>query len=80
MIQKTTDIFQHLEKNEAGKNLSKLKKKSKTLKQGGTDSVDYDDLGNYDDNYGFADDDDGYSKIGSVRRLSKSLTEVITNQ
>ena len=29
MIQKTTDIFQHLEKNEAGKNLSKLKKSQK---------------------------------------------------
>ena len=32
------------------------------------DSVDYEDLDNYDDNYDFADDDE-YRKIGSVRTL-----------
>ena len=35
---------------------------------GDIDSVDYDDLDNYDDNYYFADDDE-YRKIGSFRRL-----------
>ena len=32
------------------------------------DSVDYDDLDNYDDNYD-ATDNDEYRKIGSIRRL-----------
>ena len=34
---------------------------------GNVDSVDYEDLDNYDDNYDFANDE--YRKIGSVRRL-----------
>ena len=39
---------------------------------GNIDSVDYDDLGNYDDNYDFADDDE-YRKIGSIRTLFKEF-------
>ena len=39
---------------------------------GNADSVDYDDLDNYDDNYDAADDDE-YRKIGSIRRLFKGF-------
>ena len=39
---------------------------------GNIDSVDYDDLDNYDDNYDFADDDE-YRKIGSIRTLFKEF-------
>ena len=39
---------------------------------GDIDSVDYDDLDNYDDIYDFADDDE-YRKIGSFRRLFKEF-------
>ena len=40
---------------------------------GNVDSVDYDDLDSYDDNYDFADHDDQYRKNGSVRRLFKEF-------
>ena len=54
---------------EVGKNLNELKKSLRFKKfHGDIDSVDYDDLDNYDDNYDFADDDE-YRKIGSIRRL-----------
>ena len=46
---------------------------------GNIDSVDYDDLDNYDYNYDFADDDE-YRKIGSIRHYLKNLLEIITNQ
>ena len=36
------------------------------------DSVDYDDLDNYDYNYDFSDDDE-YRKIGSIRTLFKEF-------
>ena len=36
------------------------------------DSVNYEDLDNYDYDYGFADDDE-YRKIGSIRTLFKEL-------
>ena len=39
---------------------------------GDIDSVDDDDLDNYDDNYDFAGDDE-YRKIGSIRTLFKEL-------
>ena len=39
---------------------------------GDIDSVDYDDLDNYDDNYDFAVDDE-YRKIGSIRTLFKEF-------
>ena len=56
-----------------GKKKSYCIKKSLRFKKfhGDIDSVDYDDLDNYDDNYEFADDDDECRKIGSVRRLFK---------
>ena len=38
----------------------------------GIDSVDYEDLDNYDYNYDFAVDDE-YRKIGSIRTLFKEL-------
>ena len=38
--------------------------------RGNIDSVDYEDLDNYDDNYDFAGDDK-YRKIGSIRTLFK---------
>ena len=38
------------------------------------DSVDYDDLDNYDDNYDFTDDDE-YRKIGSIRTLFKQFED-----
>ena len=57
----------------ARENLTKLEKSLKFKKfHGGVDSVDYDDLDNYDDNYDFADDDK-YRKIGSVKRLFKEF-------
>ena len=43
------------------------------------DSVDYDDLDNYDDNYDLADDDE-YRKIGTLEHYLKSLIEIITSQ
>ena len=46
---------------------------------GDVDSVDYDDLDNYDDNYDVADDDQ-YRKIGNIKKLFKGLIEIITNQ
>ena len=64
--------YRHLstsEIEEARKNLIELRKSLRFKKfHGDIDSVDYDDLDNYDDNYDFADDDE-YRKIGSIRRL-----------
>ena len=40
--------------------------------QGNTDSVDYEDLDNYDNNYVFADDDK-YRKIGNIRTLFREF-------
>ena len=55
------------------KRFNKLKK-SPRFKEfcGNIDSVDYEDLDNYDYNYDFADDDE-YHKIGSIRPLIKEL-------
>ena len=53
------------------KKFNKLKKSLKFKKfHSNIDSVDYDYLNNYDDNYDFADDDE-YRKIGSIRTLFK---------
>ena len=58
---------------EVGKNLNELKKSLRFKKfHGDIDSVDYDDLDNYDYNYDFADDDE-YRKIGSIRTLFKEF-------
>ena len=63
----------------ASKSLTKLKKSLRFKKfRGNIDSVNYEDLDNYDYNYDFADDDE-YKKIGSIRTLFKEL-EIITNQ
>ena len=68
--------YKHLstsEIEEARKNLIELRKSLRFKKfHGDIDSVDYDDLDNYDDNYDFADDDE-YRKIGSVTRLFKEF-------
>ena len=53
--------------------LNKLKKSLKFKKfHSNIDSVDYEDLDNYDDNYDFADDDK-YRKIGSIRTLFRGF-------
>ena len=68
--------YRHLstsEIKEARKNLTELIKSLRFKKfHGDIDSVDYDVLHNYDDNYDFVDDDE-YRKIGSVRRLFKEF-------
>ena len=62
MILKTIEIFEH------------QTRKSLRFKKfyGDIDSVDYDDLNNYDDNCDFGDDDE-YRQIGSIRRLFKAF-------
>ena len=58
---------------EARKNLTELKKRLRFKKfHGDIDTVNYDDLDNYDYDYDFADDDE-YRKIGSIRRLFKGF-------
>ena len=62
-----------MEIEEVRKNLNKLKKSLKSKKfHSGINSVDYEDLDNYDNNYDFADDDE-YRKIGSIRTLFKEF-------
>ena len=57
----------------ASKSLTKLKKSLRFKKfRGNIDSVNYEDLDNYDYNYDFADDDE-YRKIGSIRTLFREL-------
>ena len=54
---------------EARRNLIELRKSLRFEKfHGDIDSIDYDDLDNYDANYDFANDE--YRKIGSIRTLS----------
>ena len=68
--------YKHLSESEieeARENLNKLKKLLRFKKfHGDIDSVDYDDLDNYNDNYDFVDDDE-YRKIGSIRTLFKEF-------
>ena len=57
----------------ASKSLTKLKKSLRFKKfRGDIDSVNYEDLDNYDYNYDF-DDDNEYREIGSIRTLFKEL-------
>ena len=65
--------FSESQIKEVRKNLNKFKKnlKSKTF-HGGIDSVNYEDLDNYDDHYDFVDDYE-YRKIGSVRKFFKEF-------
>ena len=70
--------YRHLsvsEIKEARKDLKELKKSLRIKKfHGGIDTVDYDDLDNYDDAAAADDDDDDeYRKIGSIRRLFKGF-------
>ena len=59
---------------EAEKNLTELKKSLRFKKfYGDIDSVDYDNLYNYDDNYDLVDDDDEYRIIGTIRTLFKEF-------
>ena len=64
--------YKHLfisEIKKTSKNLTKLKKSLRFKKfHSNIDSVDYDDLDNYNDNYDFVDDDE-YKKIVSVITL-----------
>ena len=68
-------------KNYKSLSVSKIKKASKSLTElkkilifkkfrGNIDSVNYEDMNNYDYNYDFADDDE-YRKTGSIRILFK---------
>ena len=70
-------------KNYKNRSISKIKKASKSLTKlkkslrfkkfhGNLDSVNYEDLDNYNYNYDIADDDE-YRKIGSIRTLFKEL-------
>ena len=62
------------------KNLNELEKSLRFKKfDGNIDSVDYEDLDNYDYNYDFADDDE-YRKIESIRTQFKELIGIIVNQ
>ena len=56
------------------KSFNKLKKslRSKNFRDNNIDSVDYEDLDNYDDNYDFADDDK-FRKTGAIRTLFKEF-------
>ena len=68
--------YTHLSESEiekTNKSLNKLKKCLRFKKfHGNIDSVDYEDLDNYDYNYDFANDDE-YRKIGSIRALFKDF-------
>ena len=68
--------YRHLSESEIEeirKNFNELEKSLMFKKfHGDIDSVDYDDLDNYDYNYDFADDDE-YRKIGSIRTLFKEF-------
>ena len=61
------------ETEEIRKKFNELEKSSMFKKShGNIDSIDYDDLDNYDYNYDFAHDDE-YRKIGSTRTLFKEF-------
>ena len=73
MMLKTMKIFLYQKKKKGKQNLTKLKKSLRFKKfRGNIDSVNYEDLDNYDYNYDFAADDK-YRKIGSIRTLFKDL-------
>ena len=58
----------------SNKSLNKFLKSLKFKKiHSNIDSVDYENLDNYDDNYDFANDDK-YRKIGSIRTLSRDFS------
>ena len=67
---------QYLSKWEIKKTNKSFNKPKKSLKfkksRGNIDSVDHEELDNYDYNYDFADDDE-YRKVGRIRTLFKEL-------
>ena len=72
-VAKNKKYLSESEIKKTNKSLTKLKKSLRFIKfRGNIDSVDYEDLDNYDYNYDFADDDE-YRKIGSIRTLFKEL-------
>ena len=79
-VAKNKKYLSESEIKKTNKNLTKLKKSLRFKKfRGNIDSVNYEDLDNYDYNYDFADDDE-YRKIGSIRKLFKDFDIIITNQ
>ena len=61
------------ELNKTNKNLIELEESLRFKKfYGNIDTVDYEDIDNYDYNYDFADDDE-CRKIGSIRTLFKEF-------
>ena len=72
-VAKNKKYLSESEIKKTNKSLTKLKKSLRFIKfRGNIDSVDYEDLDNYDYNYDFADDDK-YRQIGSIRTLSKEF-------
>ena len=72
-VAKNKKYLSESEIKEPNKNHTKLKKSLRFKKfHGDIDSLDYDDLDNYDYNYDFADDDE-YRRIGSIRTLLKEF-------
>ena len=71
-VAKNKKYLSKSEIKKTNKSFNKLKKSLGFKKFHGIDSVDYEDLDNYDYNYDFTDDDE-YRKIGSIRTLFKEL-------
>ena len=72
-IAKNKRYFFESELNKTNKNLIELGESLRFKKfYGNIDTVDYEDIDNYDYNYDFADDDE-YRKIGSIRTLFREL-------
>ena len=67
-VVKNKKLLSESEVKKANKNLNKFKK----IFRGNIDSVDYEDLDNYDYNYDFVDDDE-YREIGSITTLFKEF-------
>ena len=72
-VAKNKKYLSESEIKKANKNLTKLTKSLRFKKfSSNIDSVNYENLDNYDHNYDFADNDE-YRKIGSIRTLFKEL-------
>ena len=72
-IKKKKELLSKSEIKKINKNLKKLKKILRSKKfQGNIDSVEYEDLHSYNNNYDFADDDK-YRKIGVIRTLFREF-------
>ena len=71
-VAKNKKYLSKSEIKKTSKSFNKFKKSLRFKKFRGIDSVDYEDLDNYDYNYDFAAADE-YRKIGSIRTLFKEL-------